>query len=172
MKNLLRDVLQILAALLLTTSIALVMKVPVAATPRLHPVITPKVVKTMPQSQIAVTAPPAPPQCTLTIHECWMALAGIAESDWPAVDYIVSHESHWCPTVWEGEVANPCPAFHGVSNYDGYGLCQSTPPQKMAAAGADWQTSPVTQLEWCSTHAVEYGGWWAAYSYWLVHHNW
>lgn len=100
-----------------------------------------------------------------------MSDAGIAQSDWPAVDYIISHESGWCATKSEGEYGD-CLPFHGVSDYDGYGLCQSTPPQKMAVAGSDWQTNPSTQLKWCTMHAAQYGGWWGAYDHWLVHHNW
>jgi hypothetical protein len=29
-----------------------------------------------------------------------------------------------------------------------YGIPQSLPPSKMAAAGPDWQTNPATQLRW------------------------
>lgn len=116
---------------------------------------------------VAVTAPTYTPGS----HEDWMDQAGISPSDFGAVDYIVSHESGWCTYKWEGEYG-ACPAFHGVSDYDGYGLCQSTPPQKMAAAGADWQTNPVTQLKWCSMHAAEKGGWWASYEYWVANQNW
>lgn len=29
-----------------------------------------------------------------------------------------------------------------------YGIPQSLPPDKMAAAGPDWQTSPATQIRW------------------------
>lgn len=114
-------------------------------------------------------APVAPPE--LTTHEQLMQAAGISQADWPAVDYIISHESGWCATKWEGEYGG-CPAFHGVSDTAGYGMCQSTPPQKMAAAGGDWQTNGVTQLKWCSMHADGYGGWWPSYNHWLSHHNW
>lgn len=112
------------------------------------------------------------PTVTSANHAQLMAEAGITSSDYAAVDYIVSHESGWCPTKWEGEIG-ACPAFHGVSDYDGYGMCQSTPPQKMAVAGADWATNPVTQLKWCASYAIAtYGGWWGAYYHWLANHNW
>ena len=102
-----------------------------------------------------------------------MALAGIAPGDYEAVDYIVSHESGWCPTKAQGQYGG-CPPYAGsVSSFGGYGLCQSTPGQKMASAGADWATNPVTQLRWCSGYAnSRYGNWGAAYAHWLNNHNW
>jgi uncharacterized protein YabE (DUF348 family) len=101
-----------------------------------------------------------------------MAQAGIASSDYPYVNFIVSHESGWCATKAQGE--HYCPAVPDNPNTpNGYGLCQSTPGYKMATAGADWQTNPITQLHWCSDYARRaYGGWGAAYNHWLSHHNW
>ncbi len=102
-----------------------------------------------------------------------MALAGISPGDYNYVDYIVSHESGWCPTKAQGQYGG-CPAYAGyVPSTGGYGLCQSTPGSKMASAGSDWQTNPVTQLRWCSGYAQgRYGSWGAAYSHWLSYHNW
>lgn len=102
-----------------------------------------------------------------------MALAGISPSDYQYVDYIVSHESGWCPTKAQGQYGS-CPAYTGyVPSYGGYGLCQSTPGIKMESAGSDWATNPVTQLEWCSGYASSrYGGWANAYYHWLAYHNW
>lgn len=102
-----------------------------------------------------------------------MALAGISPSDYQYVDYIVSHESGWCPTKAQGQYGG-CPAYAGyVPSYGGYGLCQSTPGIKMESAGSDWATNPVTQLRWCSSYADRtYGGWQSAYYHWVAHHNW
>lgn len=102
-----------------------------------------------------------------------MALAGIAASDYTYVDYIISHESGWCPTKAQGQYGS-CPPYAGyVPSSGGYGLCQSTPGSKMASAGSDWATNPVTQLRWCSGYAHDrYGSWYAAYEHWLSHHNW
>ncbi|MBC7707755.1 G5 domain-containing protein [Polaromonas sp.] len=102
-----------------------------------------------------------------------MQLAGIAPGDYQYVDYIISHESGWCPTKAQGQYGG-CPPYAGsVPSTGGYGLCQSTPGSKMASAGADWATNPVTQLRWCSGYAMgRYGSWAAAYNYWLSHHNW
>lgn len=105
-----------------------------------------------------------------------MAAAGIAASDYPYVNYIISRESGWCATKWQGQIGY-CPAYyqevHPVSSSYGFGLCQSTPANKMASSGADWQTNPVTQLKWCNGYAVgRYGGWEAAYNHWLVYSSW
>jgi uncharacterized protein YabE (DUF348 family) len=103
-----------------------------------------------------------------------MARAGISPTDYEYVDHIVSKESGWCPTKWQGEYGG-CPAYHGTptSAAVGYGLCQSTPAWKMASAGADWGTNPVTQLKWCSGYAIgRYGSWQAAYNFWVKNRWW
>ena len=102
-----------------------------------------------------------------------MARAGISPDDYQYADYIISHESGWCPTKAQGEYGG-CPAYAGyVPSTGGYGLCQATPGAKMASAGADWATNPITQLEWCSGYAESrYGGWYNAYLHWTADHNW
>jgi uncharacterized protein YabE (DUF348 family) len=90
-----------------------------------------------------------------------MAAAGLDPSDYSYADYIVSHEGGWGGAT--------------KSNYGGsgaYGICQALPGSKMASAGADWQTNPVTQLRWCSSYSGRYGGWAGAYSYWQAHGYW
>lgn len=94
-------------------------------------------------------------------HADWMRAAGIAESDFGYVDYIIGRESGWDPTKWN----------RGGSG--AYGLGQALPATKMAPFGADYMTNPVTQLRWANAYAVgRYGSWAAAYSYWTVHHVW
>lgn len=94
-------------------------------------------------------------------HTDWMAAAGISTSDYGYVEFIVSHESGWGATK---------------SNYSGsgaYGLCQALPGSKMASAGSDWATNPITQLRWCNGYAVGwYGSWAGAYSFWIKNHWW
>ncbi|HET6924814.1 MAG TPA: G5 domain-containing protein [Candidatus Saccharimonadales bacterium] len=101
-----------------------------------------------------------------------MALAGIGAGDYNYVDYIVSHESGWCPTKAQGE--HYCPATpDNQYTSAGYGLCQATPGSKMSASGDDWATNPVTQLRWCNGYAVgHYGSWGAAYNHWISYHWW
>ena len=103
-----------------------------------------------------------------------MAAAGISSSDFPYVDYIVSHESGWCPTKLQGH-PGVCPPYApaDIPSYLGYGLGQATPGSKMAPFGADWQTSATTQLRWATSYALgRYGSWGAAYNHWTAYHNW
>lgn len=88
-----------------------------------------------------------------------MAAAGISPADYAYVDFIVSRESNWRPG-----------AFNAGSG--AYGLCQSLPASKMASAGADYLTNPVTQLRWCSGYSSRYGGWAGAYNAWLAQGWW
>ncbi len=101
-----------------------------------------------------------------------MALAGIAPSDYQYADYIISHESGWCPTKAQGE--HYClPIPDNPMTPLGYGLCQATPGYKMASEGSDWATNPVTQLRWCNSYAQNrYGGWSNAYNHWYYYHWW
>lgn len=104
------------------------------------------------------------PKLTVTVagsHADWMRAAGIAESDFGYVDYIISHESGWGVTK---------------CNYAGsgaYGLGQAYPASKMAPYGADYLTNPVTQLKWANAYAKShYGSWANAYAHWLAYHRW
>lgn len=103
-----------------------------------------------------------------------LAAAGVSSSDYAYANFIISNESGWCPTKWQGE--HTCPAYYEALYLPGagigYGLCQSTPGNKMANAGADWQTSAVTQVRWCSGYASRYGGWAGAYNHWQAYRSW
>ena len=56
---------------------------------------------------------------------------------------------------------------------NGYGLCQATPGYKMASAGSDWETNPITQLRWCNSYADNtYGSWYNAYIHWVDYSWW
>jgi hypothetical protein len=86
--------------------------------------------------------------------------AGISAEDYFYVDYIVQKESRWNPSAYN--------ASSGA-----YGLCQALPGRKMATAGSDWQTNPITQLRWCDGYATgRYGSWRSAYYFWVNHHYW
>lgn len=90
----------------------------------------------------------------------WMSAAGISASDFGYVNYIISRESNW--------------NYLARNKSSGaYGLCQALPGSKMASAGADWATNPVTQLRWCDGYAKgRYGSWAAAYNFWLARRYW
>jgi hypothetical protein len=103
-----------------------------------------------------------------------MAAAGIASSDYAYVDFIMSHESGWCPTKLQGQIGY-CPPYAPASipSDRGYGLGQATPGSKMASFGADWKTSAVTQLKWAKSYVQgRYGNWEAAYNFWQARHYW
>jgi hypothetical protein len=62
--------------------------------------------------------------------------AGWTGTQWSCLDALWTRESGWRTEVW---------------NYGGsgaYGIPQSLPASKMAAAGPDWQTNPATQIKW------------------------
>lgn len=93
-------------------------------------------------------------------HNEWMAAAGISPADYQYVEYIVQKESGWRYTAVN--------AGSGAT-----GLCQSLPASKMATAGGDYLTNPVTQLRWCNSYAqARYGGWAGAYQFWISRHWW
>lgn len=67
---------------------------------------------------------------------------------------LVSHES-------SNEVEAENPVSHA------YGLPQSLPAEKMASAGPDWRTNPVTQLRWQKGYVDDvYGGVCPAWAKW------
>jgi uncharacterized protein YabE (DUF348 family) len=95
-------------------------------------------------------------------HEDWMRMAGISESDFGYVNYIVSHESGWNP--------------NSVNRKSGAcGLGQQYPCGKWAGAWND----PIAALKAmssyvCSKKFAVYGSsscWANAYSYWQDHGN-
>ena len=90
-------------------------------------------------------------------HKHWMKQAGIPESWFDSINYIVSHESGW-----RVNATNP--------SSGAYGLPQSLPGSKMAAAGRDWRTNPITQLKWMKSYVSRYGGGPGAAAFWRSHH--
>ena len=96
--------------------------------------------------------------------EDWMRQAGIPESQWQYVDYIVSRESGW----------NPCAYYPGQSNCDANptsacGLAQSLPCGKQSKYG-HW-TDPVANLKWQYEYVTaRYGGYQQAVAFWRVNH--
>ena len=94
-------------------------------------------------------------------QKSWLRQAGIEESDWFYVDYIIFRESRWNHQIWN------------QAGSSAYGLCQALPAVKMSSFGDDYMTNPITQLKWCDWYAHErYGGWVPAYQFWLSRHWW
>ena len=86
----------------------------------------------------------------------WMSAAGIAESDWGYVDYVVSRESGWNPNATNRR-SGAC------------GLVQALPCSKVPGSGYN----PVDNLRWANGYAVgRYGSWAGAYNFWVNNHWW
>ena len=106
-------------------------------------------------------------------YQDWMREAGINEADFGIVNYIVSRESGW-----RVNATNP--------GSGAYGLPQALPGSKMASAGYDWETNPITQLKWMQSYvnsryydgspyaaglcSGRTRGWDCAYAFWQVKH--
>lgn len=53
-----------------------------------------------------------------------------------------------------------------------YGIPQALPGGKMASAGSDWRTNPVTQVKWMISYVnARYGSACGAWAYWQAHSN-
>lgn len=65
---------------------------------------------------------------------------------------------------WRWNASNPA---GGNPSTSAYGIPQSLPGSKMASAGSDWQTNPVTQIKWGLSYMNgKYGSPCAAWAYW------
>lgn len=74
------------------------------------------------------------------------ALEQLGATQYACLNSIVMAESKWNPTVWNGRGSGA------------YGIPQAWPAAKMASAGADWMTNPVTQVKWMLWYvATKYG---------------
>jgi hypothetical protein len=90
--------------------------------------------------------------------EAWMRAAGISESDMDVAYWIIFKESK-------------C-RYNATNRSSGaYGIPQALPGKKMASAGSDWQTNPITQIKWMISYVNgRYGGWNGAKRWWDTHH--
>jgi hypothetical protein len=72
------------------------------------------------------------------------------------IDYVWTRESKWNPLA--GKVTGA------------YGIPQAFPGSKMATFGANWRTSPLTQVKWGIWYVnTRYGSACAAYQFWIGH---
>ncbi|MDO5451494.1 MAG: G5 domain-containing protein [Candidatus Saccharibacteria bacterium] len=86
----------------------------------------------------------------------WVRAAGVSEADVAAAVDLIYHES--------GCRVDAANAYSGA-----YGIPQALPGSKMASAGADWETNPVTQIRWMAGYVSRYGGWQGALNFWYAH---
>ncbi|MBP9738722.1 glucosaminidase domain-containing protein [Candidatus Saccharibacteria bacterium] len=60
---------------------------------------------------------------------------GLSDTEWQCLDKLWTRESGW-----RQDADNP--------SSSAYGIPQALPGEKMASAGADWKTNPLTQINW------------------------
>jgi hypothetical protein len=84
---------------------------------------------------VATLAAPADPTAAQATAKAMLASFGFASSQWSCLYSLWERES-----TWNVYASNP------VSG--AYGIPQSLPGDKMASAGADWQTDATTQIRW------------------------
>jgi len=93
------------------------------------------------------------------IAQALAATRGWTGSQWVCLDKLWQHESMYQTTVRN--------ASSGA-----YGIPQALPASKMASAGADWRTNPVTQIVWGLGYISDrYGSPCGAWSYWVRHYS-
>jgi hypothetical protein len=91
----------------------------------------------------------------MTLGRMMMLAAGFPANQWPALKALWQGESGWNQ-------------FADNPTSDAYGIPQALPGSKMAAAGADWRTSPRTQIAWGLGYIKSvYGTPSNAYAQWL-----
>lgn len=93
------------------------------------------------------------------IAQAMASSRGWAGNQWLCLDKLWMHESRYETTV--------------RNRYSGaYGIPQALPASKMATAGADWRTNPVTQIKWGLEYiSGRYDTPCGAWSYWLRHNS-
>jgi len=69
-----------------------------------------------------------------------IALAMLADYGWASSEFGCLDDLWVGESNWDHTATNPTSGA--------YGIPQSLPAEKMAAAGPDWRTNPVTQIEW------------------------
>lgn len=86
------------------------------------------------------------------------ALAVLGPTQYACLAAIVRHEDG----TWNPLRTNP------VSG--AYGIPQAAPGSKMASAGSDWRTNPVTQVRWLLGYLrARYGSACGGWAFWLAH---
>lgn len=93
--------------------------------------------------------PPERQQCA-----DWAREAGVSEEDLETAVELIYRESS-------------CRVDATNTSSGAYGIPQALPKTKLASAGSDWETNPVTQIRWMISYVNErYGGWSQALNFW------
>lgn len=70
-----------------------------------------------------------------TVAHALVLRQGWSEGQWSCLDTLWSRESGWS-------------TYATNASSGAYGIPQSLPASKMASAGADWRSNPITQIRW------------------------
>lgn len=109
-----------------------------------------KATKASQNALIAKVVPQA--QAASGSHADWLNAAGVPADQQQCATLLINKESGFRVDAY-----NPSGA---------YGIPQSLPGSKMASAGADWQTNPVTQIRWMVGYVnARYGGFCQAWAH-------
>lgn len=112
------------------------------------------------QASAEAEVQPEPTRSVSGNKESWLRASGIPESEWWAVDYIVSRESGWDPCAY-----NPGRSDCGANPVSACGLAQSLPCGKQSKYG-HW-TDPVANLKWQHEYVKNrYNGYAEAVAFW------
>lgn len=80
-----------------------------------------------------------------TVAHALVLRQGWSESQWSCLDALWTRESGWSTFATNGSSG-------------AYGIPQALPGWKMASAGSDWRTNPITQIRWGISYiASKYG---------------
>lgn len=86
----------------------------------------------------------------------WLREAGVSEADIEYAVQLIYRESG-------------CRVDARNASSGAYGIPQALPGHKMAAAGADWETNPITQIRWMMGYVSRWGGWAGALQQQMTH---
>jgi hypothetical protein len=87
-----------------------------------------------PAAPLAPAGPPPTPGTAKSIAYNMLASFGFSTSQFSCLDNLWTQESGW--------------NVYAANASGAYGIPQALPGDKMASAGADWQSNPTTQIKW------------------------
>lgn len=105
------------------------------------------------KQQLDPTAPPRDLAKSMTLRRGWSV------GQWSCLSELWTRESQFTVDARNGRSG-------------AYGIPQALPGHKMASAGPDWRTNPITQIRWGLNYIKDrYGSPCGAWSFWRQH-NW
>lgn len=127
---------------------------PPAPTPEVEesPAAEPEATPSFPKHSEAPTPPPRSLPATGSPKD--YARSVLSAAQYACIDKLFTHESNW-----DYRATNPTSGA--------YGIPQALPASKMATAGADWRTNPITQVRWGLSYVQQrYGTPCSAWAFW------